>query len=64
MKCGTQKLYKKYNTEEFLPYYCNLDFIKARTEGWMFFRNETLSTGHQNVPLDIKNIIPQQRLIF
>jgi len=43
IECGAQKLYHAYDADEFLPFYCYLDFATHRTEGWGFMRTETLS---------------------
>lgn len=45
-ECGTQKLYHAENADEFLPFYCYLDFVTFRTTGWSFQRSMTLAEGH------------------
>jgi len=45
-ECGTQKLYHAHGADEFLPYYCYLDFVTERTPGWSFHRTQTLAEGH------------------
>jgi hypothetical protein len=45
-QCPTQRLYLSRGACEFLPYYCYLDFVTYRTEGWSFFRLMTLGEGH------------------
>jgi hypothetical protein len=46
LECGTQKLYHAYGADEFLPFYCYLDFVTHRTTGWGFTRTMTLAEGH------------------
>ncbi|NPV06887.1 MAG: L-2-amino-thiazoline-4-carboxylic acid hydrolase [Anaerolineae bacterium] len=46
LQCGTQKLYRAHGAEEFLPFYCYLDFVTHRAEGWGFSRTKTLAQGH------------------
>lgn len=45
IECGTHKLYAGHGACEFLPYYCYLDFVTHRMEGWGFFRPTTLAEG-------------------
>ena len=45
-ECGTQKLYHAQGADEFLPFYCFLDFATYRTPGWGFARTMTLAEGH------------------
>ncbi len=45
LECATQKLYRAYNADEFLPFYCYLDFVTHRTTGWGFARTKTLAEG-------------------
>ena len=45
LECGTQKLYRAHDAEEFLPFYCYLDFVTYRAEGWGFCRTKTLAEG-------------------
>ncbi|UCB42466.1 MAG: L-2-amino-thiazoline-4-carboxylic acid hydrolase [Dehalococcoidales bacterium] len=47
IECGAQKLYHTHGTDEFLPFYCYLDFATHRTIGWGFSRIRTLSEGHE-----------------
>ena len=47
LECGTQKLYHAHNTDEFLPFYCYLDFVTYRTIGWGFARTKTLAEGYE-----------------
>ncbi|MGD9092955.1 MAG: L-2-amino-thiazoline-4-carboxylic acid hydrolase [Anaerolineales bacterium] len=47
LECGTQKLYHAYGADEFLPFYCYLDFVTHRTIGWGFARTMTLAEGHE-----------------
>jgi len=43
LECGTQKLYHAQDADEFLPFYCYLDFATHRTTGWGFARSMTLA---------------------
>jgi hypothetical protein len=45
VECGAKKLYHTLDADEFLPYFCYLDFAMARTPGWGFTRTETLAEG-------------------
>jgi len=47
LECGTQKLYHVHDADEFLPFYCYLDFATHRTIGWGFARTMTLAEGHR-----------------
>ena len=47
LECGTQKLYHAHDADEFLPFYCYLDFITHRTIGWGFARTKTLAKGDE-----------------
>ena len=47
LECGTQKLYHAHDADEFLPFYCYLDFVTHRTTGWGFARTMTLAEGHE-----------------
>lgn len=44
---GTQKLYHAHGADEFLAFYCYLDFVTHRTIGWSFARTMTLAEGHE-----------------
>ena len=46
VECGAQKLYHTHEADEFLPYFCYLDFAIDRTPGWSFTRTETLAEGY------------------
>jgi L-2-amino-thiazoline-4-carboxylic acid hydrolase len=46
-ECGTQKLYHAQGADEFLPFFCYLDFVTDRTPGWSFSRTMTLAEGHE-----------------
>jgi hypothetical protein len=46
-ECGTQKLYHAQGADEFLPFFCYLDFVTYRTPGWSFSRTMTLAEGHE-----------------
>ena len=45
-ECGAQKLYHAQGADEFLPFYCFLDFATYRTPGWGLARTMTLAEGH------------------
>ena len=45
LECSTQKLYHAHDADEFLPFYCYLDFVTHRTIGWGFTRTKTLAEG-------------------
>lgn len=47
LECGTQKLYHVHCADEFLPFYCYLDFVTHRTVGWGFARSMTLAERHE-----------------
>ena len=47
VECGTQKLYHAHGADEFLPFYCYLDFVTYRTAGWGFSRTMTLAEGYE-----------------
>jgi len=47
LECGTQKLYHAQNADDFLPFYCYLDFVTHRTIGWGFFKTKTLAEGDE-----------------
>ncbi len=47
LECGTQKLYHAHDADEFLPFYCYLDFVTHRTVGWGFTRTKTLAEGDE-----------------
>ena len=46
--CATQKLYHAHGADEFLPYYCYLDFVTVRRTGWGLTRTMTLAEGHDH----------------
>ena len=47
LECGSQKLYHAHAADEFLPFYCYLDFVTHRMIGWGFARARTLAEGHE-----------------
>jgi len=47
LECGTQKFYHAQDADEFLPFYCYLDFVTHRTTGWGFARSMTLAEGYE-----------------
>ena len=54
LECGTQKLYRAHGADEFLPFYCYLDFVTYRTAGWGFFRTMTLAEGYERCDFRFK----------
>jgi hypothetical protein len=54
IECGTQKLYHVHNADEFLPYYCYLDFVTYRIDGWGFTRTMTLAEGYDKCDFRFK----------
>jgi hypothetical protein len=54
LECGTQKLYHAQNADEFLPFYCYLDFVTHRTIGWGFARTKTLAEGDERCDFRLK----------
>ena len=53
-ECGTQKLYHAQGADEFLPFYCFLDFATYRTPGWGFIRTMTLAEGYEKCDFRFK----------
>ncbi|HEY31875.1 MAG TPA: L-2-amino-thiazoline-4-carboxylic acid hydrolase [Dehalococcoidia bacterium] len=47
LECSTKKLYYAHGADEFLPFYCYLDFVTHRTIGWGFTRTKTLAEGDE-----------------
>jgi hypothetical protein len=47
LECGTRKFYHAQDADEFLPFYCYLDFATHRTIGWGFARSMTLAEGYR-----------------
>jgi hypothetical protein len=45
VECGTEKFYRVHGAEEFLPYYCFLDFPKCELAGLGLSRTMTLGEG-------------------
>jgi len=45
-ECAVQKLYHAHGADEFLPYYCFLDFAASRAAGLGLHRTMTLAEGH------------------
>lgn len=54
IECGAQKLYHAHGADEFLPFYCYLDFATHRTTGWGFTRTETLAEGYSRCNFRMK----------
>jgi len=46
-ECGTEKLYRAQGAEEFLPFYCFLDFPKCELAGLGLSRTMTLGEGYE-----------------
>jgi hypothetical protein len=53
-ECGPQKLYHAQGADEFLPFFCYLDFVTFRTPGWSFSRTMTLAEGHEKCNFRVK----------
>lgn len=53
-ECGAQKLYHAHGADEFLPFFCYLDFVTYRTPGWSFSRTMTLAEGHDKCDFRFK----------
>ena len=47
LECSTQKFYHAQDADEFLPFYCYLDFVTHRTNGWGFASSITLAEGYE-----------------
>ena len=49
VECGTQKLYHAQGADEFLPFYCYLDFITSKTSrhSRLLVRTKTLAEGYE-----------------
>ncbi len=54
IECGSQKLYHAQGADEFLPFYCFLDFVTYRTPGWGFARTMTLAEGYERCDFRFK----------
>ena len=54
LECGTQKLYHAHGADDFLPYYCYLDFLTYRTISWGFTRTKTLAEGDERCDFRFK----------
>ena len=46
LECGTQKLYHAHRADEFLPFYCFLDFPMSKAAGSGLARTMTLAEGY------------------
>jgi hypothetical protein len=46
-ECGTQKLYHAHDADEFLPFYCFLDFVTSEAAGTGLVRTMTLAEGYE-----------------
>ena len=46
-ECGTQKLYHAHDADEFLPFYCFLDFVTSEAAGTGLVRTRTLAEGYE-----------------
>jgi L-2-amino-thiazoline-4-carboxylic acid hydrolase len=45
-ECASQKFYRQQGAEAFLPYYCYLDFVAGKAQGFGFSRTMNLYEGH------------------
>jgi hypothetical protein len=45
-ECASQKLYYEHDADEFLPYYCYLDFVAGKVRKFGFTRTMSLPEGH------------------
>jgi len=45
-ECASLKLYHEHGADEFLPYYCYLDFVASKVRGFGFTRTMTIYEGH------------------
>jgi hypothetical protein len=46
-ECGVQKYYHAHGADEFLPYFCFLDFVTTRRHGQVLMRSMTLAEGDE-----------------
>lgn len=46
LECGSQKLHHAHGADEFLPFYCFLDFPMSKAAGSGLARTMTLAEGH------------------
>jgi hypothetical protein len=56
LECASQKLYHAHGADEFLPYYCYLEFVTQRTLGWGFMRTQTLAEGYQRCDFVLRRV--------
>jgi len=54
IECGTQKLYHAQDADAFLPFYCFLDFVSARTHGQILMRSMILAKGDEKCDFRFK----------
>ncbi|MCG2769139.1 MAG: L-2-amino-thiazoline-4-carboxylic acid hydrolase [Anaerolineae bacterium] len=54
LECGTQKLYHAQEADEFLPFYCFLDFVTSKASGWGLARSMTLAEGYEKCDFRFK----------
>lgn len=47
LECGTQKFYHAQGADEFLPFYCFLDFVTSKASGQVLIRTMTLAEGYE-----------------
>jgi hypothetical protein len=45
-ECASHKFYHEHDADEFLPYYCYLDFVAGKVRKFGFIRTMTLYEGH------------------
>jgi hypothetical protein len=53
-ECTTFRLYQVHGADEFLPYYCFLDFVTVLRTGWGFTRTMTLGEGYDHCDFRFK----------
>lgn len=53
-ECAALKFYHSQGADEFMPFYCYLDFPKSRVNGTEFSRTMTLAEGHSKCNHRIK----------
>jgi hypothetical protein len=60
-ECAAQKLYHAHGSDEFLPYYCFLDFAGSKAAGLGLHRTMTLAEGHGQCDHRFKRGRPTQQ---
>ena len=54
IECGTQKFYHVQGADEFLPFYCFLDFATSKASGLGLARTMTLAEGYEKCDFRFK----------